>query len=137
MTIRVPNSLLRGLVGPTGDGQRPLQQKAVPGTRFYDGFAASFADVTTSTQVNGTTSTESYLYQADSAPTFDFLLKAPTVVAVPSRVPNVAPPVVAGGPPAAPAAPALAATGLSDLLPWAGLLLIAGFWLAHRRSARA
>jgi hypothetical protein len=132
MRFRVPGSLLRGLVGPSGDGQRPMQQKAVPGTRFYDGFAASFADVTTSTQVNGSTSTESYLYQADSAPTFDFLLAARTAAAVPSRIPHVTTPVSAGAPTRGPGG--LAATGLSDVLPWLGTALLVGFWMARRRS---
>jgi hypothetical protein len=129
MTFRVPRSLLRGLVGPSGNGQRPLQQKAVPGTRFYDGFAASFADVTTSTQVNGKTSTESYLYQADNAPTFDFLLTRASAVAVPSRRAGATPAL--SGTPSGPGG--LAATGLPDLLPWFASLLLAAGWLGRRR----
>ena len=129
LSFRVPGALLRGLVGPIGNGERPLQQKAVPGTRFYDGFAATFADVTTSTQVNGQTSTESYLYQADSAPTFDFLLTGRTVPALPSRV---APrPTTVGHLPAS--GGALAATGLRTLLPWLASIALGVAVLGRRR----
>ncbi len=131
ITFRVPNSLLHALVGPTGDGQRPQQLKAAPGTRFYDGYAGSFADVTTSTTVNGQVSTESYLYPADNAPTFDFTLLGRTQTPVKSRVTT---PVRNPSNPQAPGG-GLAATGLETGLPYvAALLLVVGFGLRRRTT---
>ncbi|MGB8652740.1 MAG: hypothetical protein WCD35_18990 [Mycobacteriales bacterium] len=130
ITIRVPSSLLKGLVGPAGDGQRPREQKAVPGTRFYDGFAGSFADVTTSTTVNGSTSTESYLYPADNAPTFDFALVGRSVRALPSRVATpeaAASSRAAGG--------SLAATGLENGLAWVAVVVLGVGVVLRRRLA--
>jgi hypothetical protein len=134
LTFRVPASLLKGLTGPRGDGQRPLEQKAVPGTRFYDGFAGSFADVTTSVAVGTTTSTESYLYPADNAPTFDFTLLGRTVTPVRARSQG-GPLTVAPG--ATSGTGSLAATGLESALPWlaAGLLGLGGILLRRRYPA--
>jgi len=72
ITVRVPGSLLRGLEGPSGDGLRPHEVKAHAGTRFYEGYAAALANVAVST---GQGQTETYLYPADNAPTFDFKLR--------------------------------------------------------------
>ncbi|MBW8820054.1 MAG: hypothetical protein JF598_17990, partial [Streptomyces sp.] len=130
VTFRVPAALLHGLQGPQGPAQRPLQQKAVPGTRFYDGYAASFADVTTSTTVNGVVSTESYLYPADNAPTFDFTLLGRTAKPVSSRVSTpVSSPVSPTG------TGGLAATGLETALPWLAAALLALGLAFRRRSA--
>ncbi|MCU1623853.1 MAG: hypothetical protein JWL79_2698 [Frankiales bacterium] len=132
ISFRVPSKLLQSIHGPQGPGQRPMLEKAVPGTRFYDGYAASFADVSTSTSVNGVATTQSYLYPADNAPTFDFTLLGRTATPVATRVttPVTKPstPIGAGG--------GLAATGLETTLPWlAGALLLIGLGL-RRRPAR-
>jgi hypothetical protein len=134
LTFRVPGSLLKGLTGPQGDGQRPREEKAVPGTRFYDGFAGSFADVTTSVSTGGSTTTESYLYPADNAPTFDFTLLRRTATPVSSHVleaASYAAPVTTSG------SGSLAVTGLESSLPWlaTGLLVLGGALLRQRRRA--
>ncbi|MCW2669732.1 MAG: hypothetical protein JWO27_1629 [Frankiales bacterium] len=129
ITFRVPSSYLHSLQGPQGPGQRPQLEKAVPGARFYDGYAASFADVTTSTAVNGTTSTESYLYPADNAPTFDFALLGRTAAPVKSRATT---PVTKPSTPTTSGPGGLAATGLETFVPWLAVGLLA-FGLASRR----
>ncbi|MFN2539264.1 MAG: hypothetical protein ABR549_14100, partial [Mycobacteriales bacterium] len=132
VTFRVPSQYLRALHGPQGPGQRPMLQKAVPGSRFYDGYAASFADVTTSTTVNGTTSTESYLYPADNAPTFDFVLLGRTAKPVKTRVTT---PVTKPSTPISAGPGDLAATGLETMLPWLAVGLLA-LTLAAARTRR-
>jgi hypothetical protein len=131
ITFKVPAAYLRSLHGPQGPGQRPLLQKAVPGSRFYDGYAASFADVTTSTTVNGTISTQSYLYPADNAPTFDFTLVGRTTQPVKSRVTAPVTRPSTGG------TGGLAATGLDTLLPWLAAGLLALGLAGTRRRRRA
>jgi hypothetical protein len=66
--LNVPRDVLAELAGPTGPGQRPKQQKAAPGTRFYDGTAFSLASVTPDV------GEQSFLYPADNTPSMDFLL---------------------------------------------------------------
>jgi hypothetical protein len=67
--VNVPRSVLKELAGPTGPGQRPVEQKAAPGTRFYDGTAFSLASVTPDVGAD-----QSFLYPADNTPAMDFLL---------------------------------------------------------------
>ncbi|MEA2459671.1 MAG: hypothetical protein QOC95_2643, partial [Thermoleophilaceae bacterium] len=66
--VNVPRALLKELAGPTGSGQRPVEQRAAPGTRFYDGTAFSLASVTPDV------GDQSFLYPADNTPAMDFLL---------------------------------------------------------------
>jgi hypothetical protein len=67
--VNVPRTLLKELAGPTGPGQRPVEQKAAPGTRFYDGTAFSLSSFTPDAGVD-----QSFLYPADNTPAMDFLL---------------------------------------------------------------
>jgi hypothetical protein len=66
--VNVPRALLKELAGPTGTGQRPVEQKAAPGTRFYDGTAFSLASTTPDV------GDQSFLYPADNTRAMDFLL---------------------------------------------------------------
>jgi hypothetical protein len=70
-TIRlsVPRSLLRGLSGSTGDGQRPSEVPPTVGTRFYDGTAFSLGNPISAFQT-----VQSFLYPLDNTPSMDFLL---------------------------------------------------------------
>jgi hypothetical protein len=129
ITFKVPSAYLHSLVGPEGPGQHPFMQKAVPGSRFYDGYAASFADVSTSTTVNGVASTQTYLYPADNAPTFDFALLGRTAQPVKTRVTT---PVTK---PSGSGAGGLAATGLDTVLPWLAAALLALGLATARRPA--
>ncbi|MCW2600054.1 MAG: hypothetical protein JWM02_1883 [Frankiales bacterium] len=135
ITFRVPNSLLHSLVGPQGDGQRPQLEKAVPGTRFYDGYAGSFADLTTSVAVGTTTSTESYLYPADNAPTFDFTLLPRTVTPEQTRGASAA--ALTFEPRTGGVGGSLAATGLETTLPWLAALALAMLFVLRRQVVRA
>ena len=74
ITLSVPRSLLRGLSGGQGPGQRPTEVKAVAGTRFYDATAFTMAGPTPSVGGLG-----SYMQQVDNAPAFDFVLPAGVV----------------------------------------------------------
>ena len=114
ITFRVRAQHLNALHGPQGPGQRPMLEKALPGARFYDGYAATFADMTTGA--------DAYLYPADNAPTFDFTLRPRTTPPVRSRV-------------AAPSKGGLPSTGLEPTLPWLALVLI-GLGLHRRRMSR-
>jgi hypothetical protein len=69
-TIRlsVPAFLLRGLTGPTGNGQRPSEVPAAIGTRFYDAEAISVGNA------SATQDLQSFLYPLDNTPAMDFLL---------------------------------------------------------------
>jgi hypothetical protein len=68
ITLTVPRSYLRALGGSDPYG-RPLEQQAARGSRFYDGTAFSFANVTGATQ-----DSQSFLYTLDNTPAMDFLL---------------------------------------------------------------
>src|SRR5213076_1733107 len=69
-TIRlsVPLFLLRGLSGPSGNGQRPSEVPATIGTRFYDAEALSLGNASATQDV------QSFLYPLDNTPAMDFLL---------------------------------------------------------------
>ncbi len=66
--VNVPRALLKELAGPTGRGQRPVEQKAAPGTRFYDGTAFSLSSPTPEI------GDQTFLYPADNTRAMDFLL---------------------------------------------------------------
>ena len=68
IVMNVPRAYLRGLAGPTGPGQRPVEVKAVPGTRFYDGTAFSLGNPSPAAD------TQSFLYPIDNPPAMDFEL---------------------------------------------------------------
>lgn len=72
-TIRlsVPRFLLRALSGSTGHLQRPSEVPAVVGSRFYDATAWSLGNTVSPVQ-----EVQSFLQPFDSAPAFDFVLKA-------------------------------------------------------------
>ncbi len=72
-TIRfnVPRSLLRGLSGGTGPGQRPTEVAATVGTRFYDATVFSLGNTVSPVQT-----VQSFLYPFDNTPSMDFLLPA-------------------------------------------------------------
>jgi hypothetical protein len=70
ITLSVPRSVLYGLSGGTGNGQRPHQVAAQPGTRLYDATAFTMVGPAPSSQGVG----GSYMQQVDNAPAFDFLL---------------------------------------------------------------
>jgi uncharacterized repeat protein (TIGR01451 family) len=72
-TIRlsVPLSLLRGLSGPTGAGQRPVEVAASAGTRFYDAEALSLGNASADQNA------QSFLYPLDNTPAMDFLVPSP------------------------------------------------------------
>jgi hypothetical protein len=73
-TIRlsVPRFLLRGLSGPTGPGQRPVEVAATAGTRLYDGTAFSLGNTLSVSQ-----RIQSFLYTLDNTPSFDFEIPVP------------------------------------------------------------
>jgi hypothetical protein len=68
ITLSVPRSLLHGLAGPTGAGQRPTEVPAELGTRFFD------ATVFTLGNPAPDPATQGYLTPVDATPSFDFLL---------------------------------------------------------------
>ena len=70
-TIRlsVPRFLLRGLSGPTGHAQRPVEVAATVGTRFYDGTAFSLGNTISPVQT-----LQSFLYPLDNTPSMDFVI---------------------------------------------------------------
>ena len=82
--------------------------------------------------VGTTTSTESYLYPADNAPTFDFTLLARTVTPVKTRVTSP----VTSTPGSKQGGGSLAATGLETGLPWLGTLVLASLLVLRRRTGR-
>src|SRR4051812_18125217 len=67
ITLSVPRKVLYALTGSTGNGQRPKQVKAQPGTRLFDATAFTLSSAVPS--VNGA---GSYMQQVDNAPAFDF-----------------------------------------------------------------
>jgi hypothetical protein len=70
ITLSVPRSVLYGLAGGTGKGQRPHQVAARPGTRLYDATAFTMVGPEPDAQGNG----GGYMQQVDNAPAFDFFL---------------------------------------------------------------
>lgn len=70
-TIRlsVPRFLLRALSGPTGNGQRPVEEPAAVGSRFYDATAFSLGNTLSPLQT-----LQTFLYPLDNTPAMDFLL---------------------------------------------------------------
>jgi hypothetical protein len=70
ITLSVPRSVLYGLAGGTGKGERPHQVAARPGTRLYDATAFTMVGPEPDAQGNG----GGYMQQVDNAPAFDFFL---------------------------------------------------------------
>lgn len=68
ITLVIPKTLLRQLSGTDADG-RPLESPAVPGSRFYDGTAFTFANNAGPTQ-----DSQTFLYTLDNTPAMDFKL---------------------------------------------------------------
>ncbi len=66
--LSVPRDLLFGLNGSTGPQLRPTLDKAVPGTRFYDGTAFSLGSPLSNPAA------QTFLYPIDNPPAMDFLL---------------------------------------------------------------
>ena len=71
ITLNIPKTYLRGLVGSDGPGMRPKEVPAGPGTRFYDATAFSFLSP------EPIKDPQFYMYQADNAPSMDFYLGKP------------------------------------------------------------
>ena len=67
--ISVPRFLLRALSGPSGNGQRPAEVAAQPGSRFYDGTAFSLGNPLSLLQ-----DVQTFLYPLDNTPAMDFVL---------------------------------------------------------------
>jgi len=145
ITLSVPRSVLYGLAGGTGAGQRPHQVKAVPGTRLYDGTA--FTMVGPAPDAEATSG--SYMQQVDNAPAFDFLVPGSHGGRSGSTGVTVRP--VAGSSDRAGVAAGSERTGslatrpstslrgyATGLAPYAPLLLVAlaAWWAVHRRGRR-
>ena len=75
ITLSVPRKLLHPLKGTTGPGERPSQKAAggaVPGDRFYDATAISFANPSPDPATQG------FMVNADNVRAFDFVLPGTT-----------------------------------------------------------
>ncbi len=75
ITLSVPRALLTPLKGTTGPGQRPAEKKggeAIPGDRFYDATAISFANPSPDP------STQAFMVNVDNVRAMDFVLPGAT-----------------------------------------------------------
>ena len=72
IALSVPRGYLRALSGPTGNGQRPAEVPATPGSRFYDAAAWSLGNT------SPTKAFQTFLYPLDNTPAMDFLLPGGT-----------------------------------------------------------
>ncbi|HUR14015.1 MAG TPA: hypothetical protein VM097_05940, partial [Mycobacteriales bacterium] len=88
ITLSVPRAALKALNGET-KGSRPKEVAGKPGDRIYEAVAWTFANPLPLSQ------TQSYMYQADNAPSFDFLLPGVQAAAAPPAVRRAAPPAAA------------------------------------------
>ena len=70
ITLSIPRSLLHGLAGGTGNGQRPHEVGARPGSRLFDATAFTLLGPAPDTAAGQ----GSYMQTIDNAPAFDFLL---------------------------------------------------------------
>ncbi len=145
LRMSVPRSLLKRLVPPAATtsaksalalapGQRPVEQKAVTGSRLYDVSAFTLLNPLPSLP---RPEAQSYLYTVDQAPAFDYVLAGARTAAVRPRV-APARPAAASPRPSSPgsARGRLPATGASTLVPLAGLLLLGtAVVVARRRRA--
>lgn len=121
ITLSVPRSALSALRGEA-KGSRPQEDQARPGDRIYEAVAFTLANPAPLQEA------QSYMYQTDNAPSFDFLLAgaqaaAPVVDRQPAR------------PAAQPAGGALPATGANALPVLAVALGLLGAALWRRRTA--
>ncbi|MCW2607202.1 MAG: hypothetical protein JWO60_1895, partial [Frankiales bacterium] len=85
VVLSVPRSALTALT-PDAKGQRPKEVPAKAGSRIYEAVAFTLANPAPLQQA------QTYLYQTDNAPSFDFLLAGgTTAVSRPARGPAAAP----------------------------------------------
>ncbi len=96
ITLSVPRSALTPLKGTTGPGERPTEKaagSAVPGDRFYDATAISFANPSPDPKTQG------FMVNADNVRAMDFLLPGLTPAAPGTDTPTTSSSAAATTPP--------------------------------------
>ena len=120
IVLSVPRSALTALTGEK-KGTRPKEVAARPGDRIYEAVAFTLANPAPLQEA------QSYLYQTDNAPSFDFLLPGASVAAGPAAPP-------AAGPSAGPGQGGpIPATGGRTALALLGALALVAAALGWRR----
>jgi hypothetical protein len=128
--VNVPRDLLRRLAGPTGPEQRPTEEPAGPGSRFYDATGFALANPALNPLDPGIVT---FAVPVDNAPAMDFLLPQAGAAPVPVVGPGGEQPTGPGAGPGG-GGPLPATGGLG--VPVAAMTLVAvGLVLVRRRRS--